>query len=205
MTCASSASLLFSRLSESATTEPPLSCLRFSYFHPIKSPPFPTSRLQSLWGFLRFFVPPLPSLIMIPASRPWTLNPSMMRRSRWGVGSCAEVVGHSLASSAFSRLPTHIYNYFESPRSLSCSLSRFPSCSRPYPCTRAHPRTRPPFRPRLHRFSRHRFLPPVTRSLISTQYHIGGPAPGLLPEAVGYLLLPPPVCMYSHTYSKSKD
>ena len=82
--CASlAACLLFSKLSGSSATEPTLSCPRVFLF-PSKSPTVPTSRLQHmLWDFLRFC-----SLVLFLVSCPWALVFSVMRRSRWGVGSC---------------------------------------------------------------------------------------------------------------------
>ena len=40
------------------------------FLFPPKSPPFLTSHLQLLWGFLRFFASPPPSPVLSLASRP---------------------------------------------------------------------------------------------------------------------------------------
>ena len=63
------ASLLLSRLSELAATEPTLSFLHFFLFQPV-SPLFPARRLQLFCGFLRFFasLPPSPILFSFPLS-----------------------------------------------------------------------------------------------------------------------------------------
>ena len=62
-------SLLLSRLSGLAATEPTLSFLHFFRFPPV-SPPFPARRLQLFCGFLRFFasLPPSPILFSFPLS-----------------------------------------------------------------------------------------------------------------------------------------
>ena len=63
------ASLLLSRRSGLAATEPTLSFLHFFLFSS-KSPPFPARRLQLFCGFLRFFAsyPPFPILSSFPLS-----------------------------------------------------------------------------------------------------------------------------------------
>ena len=71
------ASLLFYRLSGLAATERTLTRLRF-LLSPPRSPPFPTSPLQLLCDFLRFFTSPPPFLI--PCSFPSPF-PSLSRFS----------------------------------------------------------------------------------------------------------------------------
>ena len=64
--CSPSASLLLSRLSGLAATEPTLSFL-FFFLSPPVSPPFPALRLQLFCGFLRFFasLPPSPMCVWV--------------------------------------------------------------------------------------------------------------------------------------------
>ena len=63
------ASLLLSKLSGLAATEPTLSFLHFFRFRPV-SPSFPARRLQLFCDFLRFFtsLPPSPILFSFPLS-----------------------------------------------------------------------------------------------------------------------------------------
>ena len=81
----------------------------YTFLFPPKSPPFPTSRLQLLWGFLRFFASPPPSPVLPLISRPCTLVLSIMRGLAGASGLAAADAGYSLALSTFLRLPTHLY------------------------------------------------------------------------------------------------
>ena len=73
-------------------------------------PCFPTSLLQLLWGFLRFFASPPPSPILSLASRPRALVLTLWCDGLAEASSLAAmIVGYSLASPFFSRLPIHLY------------------------------------------------------------------------------------------------
>ena len=211
MPCASFLASLYFLLSGPAVTEPTRFCLPFPLFPP-KSVPYPTSLLQFLWSFLGFYAsfPPSPTLYL--ASRPWALVLRMIRPSYCGVGSCGcgckvlVGVARLLASSDPPLLsPYKFSGYLSSPPPFIfsslfslMSLSRSRSC--PYPrahprtCifSRPHPRPRPRPRPDPCPCSRHRFLPPIPGVLFSPQYHIYGQASELVPEAGGFLMVPPP-------------
>ena len=101
-------------------------------------------------------------------------------------GLAAAAADYSLASPPLSRLPPHLYYPFVYSRALSPV----------HPPLRSRPRSCPRLRPCSH----HRFLPSVPRARFSPRYHIISPAPGLTPEAAGYLLAPPPVCRDDAAY-----
>ena len=67
---------------------PALSCLCFFLFRPKYSPFTTPCRLYIFRGFLRFFVSSPFSPILSFVSSPWALVLRMMRRYRWGLGSC---------------------------------------------------------------------------------------------------------------------
>ena len=151
----------------------------------LKSLPFSESRLQLLWGFLRLSASPPPSPILPLASRPWAPVLSMMRRSRgsvWPCGcGCWLLVGVACLLASFD------------PPSLS--LRKFPGSLSPPPHLHSRPRYLSVLAP-IHTLVLILVpvLPPVPGALFAPGYHVVGQAPGLAPEAAGYLQAPSPVC-----------
>ena len=161
------ASLLFSRLSGWAGTEPNLSCLRFFSFHP-SLPRFPASRLQLLCGFLRFPSSPPPS--PIPSSFPFP-SPLLL----------------SFPSLLPSPFPYCVPSFASTPVLLPAP-SPPPSTFTSPPPFRFRSRCRLRSRPGL------RSLLPVPRTRLPPRYDARVKTPGPANGAVGCSQAPPPVC-----------
>ena len=137
------ASLLLSRLSGLAATEPTLSFLHFSLFPPV-SPPFSARRLQLLCDFLRFFVslPPSPILFSFPFSLPPSPFPCPL------LSSLPSPFPSPFPSGVRLRVPTPVTVPVPAPSPLpspspSCAPS-FNSTPFPFPLRpRPHDRSRP--------------------------------------------------------------
>ena len=201
--CASlSASLIFSKLSESAVTEP----IRFCLLSPSPSAQVsPVSHVASMTPLGIFALLRLPSALLdpVPLLTPLGSGPqhdtmvSLGCRVLWLRYWLLVGVAHLFASSNPPLIPLRNF-----PRSLSPLLSSlfsssfslpFPLPFSPHPCPYAYSHTRPPSWPHRRRCSRHRFLPTFPDPLFSPRHHMVGQAPGLAPEATGYLQAPFPV------------